>query len=103
MCFWAGQCSPHMAAVMEHALCGVQQLSWPARSPDLSPIEHKYMGHDEAGTYSFSRACQNHYQIVTTGARALDNLSQDDICHLYDCLHARICACIAARGGYTVY
>ena len=24
----------------KRALCGVQQLSWPARTPDLSPIEH---------------------------------------------------------------
>ena len=30
---------PHMAAAMQHALYGVQ-LPWPARSPDLSPIEH---------------------------------------------------------------
>ena len=30
---------PHMAAVMQRALRGVQ-LSWLARSPDLSPVEH---------------------------------------------------------------
>ena len=34
---------------------------------------------------------------------AWDNLSQDDIRHLYDRLHVRIHACIAARVGYTVY
>ena len=28
---------------------------------------------------------------------------QDDIQHLYGCLHVRIHACIVARGGYTVY
>ena len=31
---------PHMGAVTQCALCDAQQLSWPARSPDLSPIEH---------------------------------------------------------------
>ena len=31
---------PHMAAAMQHALCGVQQLYWPVRIPDLAPIEH---------------------------------------------------------------
>ena len=29
------------------------------------------MGHDEAGNYSLSRACHNHWRIVTTGARCL--------------------------------
>ena len=31
---------PHMAAATQHALHGVQQLSWPARPPYLLPIEH---------------------------------------------------------------
>ena len=29
-----------MAAATQNALCGVQQLPWPAKAPDLSPIEH---------------------------------------------------------------
>ena len=32
---------------------------------------------------------------------AWDNLSQNDIRHLYDHLHVTIHACIAAREGYT--
>ena len=31
---------PHTAAPTRRALRGVQQLSWPARSPDHTPIEH---------------------------------------------------------------
>ena len=31
---------PHTATAMQHALHGVQHLPWPARSSDLSPIEH---------------------------------------------------------------
>ena len=31
---------PHTAAVMQHALRGIQQLTWTARLPDLSPIQH---------------------------------------------------------------
>ena len=34
---------------------------------------------------------------------AWDNLLQDDIRLLYDLLHVRIHACVAARGGCTVY
>ena len=33
---------------------------------------------------------------------AWDSVSQDDIQHLYDRLHARILSSIAVRGGYTV-
>ncbi|GBO44781.1 hypothetical protein AVEN_161774-1 [Araneus ventricosus] len=31
---------PHTADVTQHALQSVDMLPWPARSPDLSPIEH---------------------------------------------------------------
>ena len=34
---------------------------------------------------------------------AWDNLSQDDIQHLYDRFHANIHACITESGGHTVY
>ena len=40
MLFQQDNASPHMAAVTQHALCDVQQLSWPARSPDDLPIQH---------------------------------------------------------------
>ena len=40
MCFFQqDNASPHIAAATQRALHGVQQLPWPARSPDLSPIE----------------------------------------------------------------
>ena len=32
--------NPHTAPTTQRALCGVQQLPWPARTPDFSPIEH---------------------------------------------------------------
>ncbi|GBM77573.1 hypothetical protein AVEN_186841-1 [Araneus ventricosus] len=31
---------PHTAVVTQHSLQSVDMLPWPARSPDLSPIEH---------------------------------------------------------------
>ncbi|GBM90044.1 hypothetical protein AVEN_50666-1 [Araneus ventricosus] len=31
---------PHTAVVTQHALQSVDMLPWPARLPDLSPIEH---------------------------------------------------------------
>ena len=38
--FQQDNAGPHRATVMQHALCGIR-LSWPAVSPDLSPIEHR--------------------------------------------------------------
>ena len=40
MCFSADNARPHTAAATQHALRGVQQLLWPARMPDVSPIEY---------------------------------------------------------------
>ena len=40
MCLQQDNTCPHMAAAKQHALHDVQQLPWPARSPDLSPVGH---------------------------------------------------------------
>ena len=39
MIFQQDTASPHVAAATQRALRGVQQLPWPTRFPDLSPIE----------------------------------------------------------------
>ena len=62
-----------------------------------------HMRYDEVGTYFFSRACHNHCWIVTLGARCLGQSTAGWHSHLYDCLHARIHACVTARRGYTMY
>ena len=61
---------PHMATAMHCALHGVQQFSWPARTPDLSPIE-RIWDMLKWELYSFARACHNHYQFATMGIRCL--------------------------------
>ena len=93
---------PHTAAATQRALRGVQQLSWPARSPDLSPIELVWDMMKRELILSPKSA------TITPELRqrvqdAWDNLSQDNIRHLDDRLHARIHACVATRWGYTVY
>ena len=45
---------PHTAAVMQHALRGIQQLTWTARLPDLSPIQHVWNMIKEELTFSSS-------------------------------------------------
>ena len=49
----------------------IAQVVNPVLLPFLRCANWKRMGHDEAKTYSFSRACHNHCRIATTGARCL--------------------------------
>jgi transposase len=93
---------PHTAAVTQRALQGVDMLPWPARSPDLSPIEHVW---DIIG-----RQLQRHPQAALTVPVLIDqvqqawnSIPQTDIQHLYDSIHARLHACIQNSGGYTGY
>ena len=87
---------PHTAAATQCALYGVQ-LPWPARSPDLSPIEHLWDMMKWELTLS-SEPATTIAELRRSVQDAWDNLS-DDILHLYDCLHGKIHNCIAPRGG----
>ena len=62
------------------------------------------MEHNEVGTYGTLSL-----EPATTFAElrqrvqdALDNISQDDILHLYDLFHERIYPSVAARVGYNI-
>ncbi|GBM00064.1 hypothetical protein AVEN_214131-1 [Araneus ventricosus] len=93
---------PHIAVVTQHALQSVDMLPWPPRSPDLSPIGHVC---DVIG-----RQLQRHPQPALTVPvltdqvqQAWNSISQTDIRHLYDTMHARLHAFIQNSGGYTGY
>ena len=67
--------------------------------------QHVQQSADKCIQLPESLQCDHPVQIAELRQQvqdAWDNLSQDNILHLYDCLHARIHACITARGGYTV-
>ena len=101
MLFQHDNACPHTAAGMQCAFCGVQQLLCPARSPDLSLVEIVWdmmkweltLSPEPATTIA---ELQQQVQDVW------DNLSQDDIRHIYDHLCTRIHACVAARGVHCV-
>lgn len=93
---------PHTAVVSQRALQSVDMLPWPARSPDLSPIEHVW---DIIG-----RQLQHHPQPALTVPvltaqvqQAWNSIPQSDIRNLYDTMHSRLQACIQNSGGYTGY
>ncbi|GFX10520.1 transposable element Tcb2 transposase [Trichonephila clavipes] len=50
----------HTAKVLKDCLCTVTTLSWPVRSPDLSPIEHTGIIWD--GELGLPRVCTNSRQ-----------------------------------------
>lgn len=93
---------PHVSRATQHALADVRQLPWPSRSPDLSPIEHVWDWMKRHLTRS-ARPAQTLVQLRHQVEIAWQAVPQDYIQHLYDRLHGRIAACIAAKGGYTRY
>ena len=86
----------------QHALRGVKQLPWSARSPDLSPILSTYGTIPREFTL-FPEPATNTAELWQRVQDAWENLSQDDIRHLYNRLHGRIHSCVADRGVSTVY
>ena len=64
--FQQDSASPHMAAATCSSWCTTTALA--SKNP-RSLANSTRMGHDETGTYSFSRACHNNCRIATTGAR----------------------------------
>ncbi|GBM06668.1 hypothetical protein AVEN_190884-1 [Araneus ventricosus] len=77
-------------------------LPWPARSPDLSPIEHAW---DIIG-----RQLHRQLQPALTVPALFNQVHQEwnsipktDIRHLYDTMHARLHACIQNSDYYTGY
>ena len=93
---------PHTALITQRALQNVDMLPWPARSPDLSPVEHVWD--------IIKRQLQHHPQPTLTipvlaeqVQQAWNFITQSDIRHLYDTMHARLKACIRNSGDYTGY
>ena len=89
---------PHTARVALNCLQACPTLPWPARSPDLSPIEHVWdmMGrrlHLTETVDDLARQLQHIWQEIP----------QETIRNLYQSLPRRVAACIQARGGSTTY
>ncbi|GFX18201.1 transposable element Tcb2 transposase [Trichonephila clavipes] len=85
---------PHTARVLQACLHGVTTLPWPARFPDLSPIEHIWdylvwrIGHPTSLNELEDRLQQ-----------IWNEMSQDIIQNLYASMSDRIALCIRARGS----
>ncbi|GFT00878.1 uncharacterized protein TNCV_4053361 [Trichonephila clavipes] len=73
-------------------------LSWPARSPDLSPVEHVW--------YQLERqlpSCHSVHNLEFAVQDLWAHVPQDNIRCLINTMPDRVVACIAPGGGRTRY
>ncbi|GFV43874.1 transposable element Tcb2 transposase [Trichonephila clavipes] len=88
----------HTARLSQQCLQGYDVLPWPARSPDLSPIEHVC---DALGRQL--QPSRDTGELTAQMQRLWQDLPQGVISDLIESMPRRISACIAARGGFTTY
>ncbi|GFY01595.1 uncharacterized protein TNCV_2607791 [Trichonephila clavipes] len=89
---------PHTARLSQQCLQGYDVLPWPARSPDLSPIEHVW---DALGRQL--QPSRDTGELTAQMQRLWQDFPQGVISDLIESMPRRISACIAARGGFTTY
>ncbi|GFW72180.1 transposable element Tc1 transposase [Trichonephila clavipes] len=89
---------PHTASVAQDFLRHFQTLPWPARSPDLSPVEHAW---DQLKWQMPS--CHSVHDLELAVQDMWAHLPQDNIRCLINSMPDRVAACIAAGGGPTRY
>lgn len=95
---------PHVANEVQVYLneIGVRTLRWPARSPDLNPIEHIW---DELGVNIRRRLnpplCLQELRAVLT--EEWERIPQEHVANLIRSMTRRLQAVIQARGGNTRY
>ncbi|GFX14342.1 transposable element Tc1 transposase [Trichonephila clavipes] len=88
---------PH-TRVAQDFLRHFQTLPWPARSPDLSPVEHMW---DQLKRQMPS--CHSVHDLELAVQDLWAHLPQDNIRCLINSMPDRVAACIAAGGGPTRY
>ncbi|GFU48856.1 transposable element Tc1 transposase [Trichonephila clavipes] len=89
---------PHTARVAQDFLCHFQTLPWPARSPDLSPVEHVW---DQLKWQMPS--CHSVQDLELAVQNLWTHLPQDNIWCLINSMPDRVAAYIAAGSGPTRY
>lgn len=95
---------PHTAQIVRQYLhdVGIRSMEWPARSPDLNPIEHIW---DELKRRIRARdpPITSIIQLRIAAEEEWRNIPQDFIVRLIRSMRTRMLAVIRARGGNTCY
>ena len=94
----------HRARVVTNFLQqqGVVRLDWPARSPDMSPIEHVW---DVLGrrVRAHNPPAANLQELFQRLQQELQAIPQATLRHLVQSMRRRCDACVNANGGHTRY
>uniref|UniRef100_A0A8C7T9Q2 Transposase Tc1-like domain-containing protein n=1 Tax=Oncorhynchus mykiss TaxID=8022 RepID=A0A8C7T9Q2_ONCMY len=93
---------PHVAGVCQQFLQeeGIDAMDWPARSPDLNPIEHIW---DIMSRSIHQVAPQTVQELADALVQVLEEIPQETIRHLIRRMPRRCREVIQARGGHTHY
>ncbi|GFX33589.1 transposable element Tcb2 transposase [Trichonephila clavipes] len=89
---------PHTARVARDFLHHFQTIPWPARSSDLSPVEHMW---DQQKRQMPS--CRSVHDLELAVQNLWAHLPQDNIRCLINSVPDRVATCIATEGGPTCY
>ncbi|GFX45260.1 uncharacterized protein TNCV_2095451 [Trichonephila clavipes] len=89
---------PHTARVAQDILRHFQTLSWPTRSPDLSPVEPVWNQLKRQ-----MPSCPSVHDLELAVQDLWAHLPQDNIRCLINSMLDRVVACIAVGGGPTRY
>uniref|UniRef100_A0A8D0DBC0 Tc1-like transposase DDE domain-containing protein n=1 Tax=Sander lucioperca TaxID=283035 RepID=A0A8D0DBC0_SANLU len=95
---------PHVAGVCQQLLQeeGIDAMDWPARSPDLNPIEHIW----DIMSRSIHRrhvAPQTVQELADALVQVWEEIPQETIRHLIRSMPRRCREVMQARGGHTHY
>ncbi|GFV43465.1 transposable element Tcb2 transposase [Trichonephila clavipes] len=89
---------PHTATVAQDILRHFQSLPWPARSPNLSPVEHVWVQLKRQ-----MLSCHSVHDLELAVQDLWVHLLQDNIRCLINSLPDRVAACVEAGGGPMRY
>ncbi|GFX03923.1 transposable element Tc1 transposase [Trichonephila clavipes] len=94
---------PHVALLVDEFLESedIRRMDWPAKSPDLKPIEHALTLW--GGQLQLTIPSESHPGNENSVAERVDRLPQELINYLISSMTSRCEACIAVRGGHTPY
>lgn len=80
----------------------IEVLDWPAKSPDLSPIENLW-SLVALRLYSGGKRYKNIHDLSAALDKELSEISEDYVNRLYDSFSSRLISVVEKKGGFTKY
>ncbi|GFW28970.1 hypothetical protein TNCV_202931 [Trichonephila clavipes] len=81
----------------------IQRLVWPARSPDLNPIENVWGFFGEASCWSKLSSDKQEHPLIRALTEEWDKLPQQLLDNVVQSMARRVECCITLHGGHIPY